>query len=61
MALPKTFAPATISRMVTVVRMASSVASFSIDQLRVRRITPVMTRLAAKPMAAASVGVKAPA
>ena len=59
-ALPKTFAPATISRIATVVAMESRTASLNRSQVSVRRITPVISRAAAQPTAAASVGVAAP-
>ena len=60
MALPKTLAPATISRMVTVVTIDLVTACFSPAQVSVRSIGPVIKSAAAKPIAAASVGVNTP-
>ena len=60
MALPKTLAPAMISRIAVVVTAESRTASQNAAQVRVRSQKMVMASAAAKPTAAASVGVKAP-
>ena len=59
-ALPNTFAPATISRIATVVTMESNAAALKSAQLSERRKNTTMISDIAKPIAAASVGVKAP-